>query len=365
MLFRSFSLPFALLLLALPATPGAEESRTLRVASWSGSYVKSQILGFIRPFEEATGVDVEVVQYTGGIDEVRSQVRSYNVRWDVVDFELFDAIRACEEGLLESIDPSTLTPAPDGTPATDDFIPGSLTDCGVGNVIGSTVVTFDRARFTDQPTRLEDFFDMRRFPGRRGMRRSPMVNLEWALIADGVDPGDVYRELATNTGRDRAFRMLDRIKPSIVWWQTGEEAIRRIETGEVVMTSIYNGRVFDAVERGAPLKIIWDHQVWFLDVWGIVKHTENLDVARQFVRFATSAESMANQMRYIPYGPARRSAMEQIPPEMRQRLPTAEANFRTALEGDAAWWARNLEELTRRFEAWADRPVLVPKRLRR
>jgi len=338
---------------------------TLRVVSWSGNYVKSQILGFIRPFEEATGIDVEVLQYTGGIEEIRSQVRSYNVKWDVVDFELFDAIRACEEGLLEPFDPSTLPPAPDGTPAREDFIPGSLMDCGVGNVVGSTIVAYNREQFKEPPSRLEDFFDIRRYPGPRGMRRTPKVNLEWALIADGVAPGDVYAVLDTPEGIDRAFEALDTIKPYIVWWRTGEEAMRMLETGEVLMTSVYNGRVHGGVERGLPLEIIWDHQVWFIDVWGIVKHTENLEIARQFVRFATSSESLARQVRYIPYGPARKSSMESVTPEIRRLLPTEEENFETALEGDAEWWAENLDRLTRRFEQWADRPIMVPQRLRR
>lgn len=340
-------------------------ARTLRVVTWSGSYVKSQILGFIRPFEQATGIDVEVLHYNGGIEEIRSQVRSYNVKWDVVDFELFDAIRACEEGLLTPIDPAILKPAPDGTPATEDFIAGGLMECGVGNVVGSTVVAYNREEMGTAPARLEDFFDIRKYPGPRGLRRTPKVNLEWALIADGVPPEEVYDVLGTQEGLSRAFRVLDSIKPYIVWWRTGEEAMRLLETGQVAMTSVYNGRVYDAVQRGEPLEILWDHQVWFLDVWGILRHSENADLAERFVRFATSTESMARQVQYIPYGPARKSSMDQVPPEMRRLLPTAEANFATALEGDAEWWAEHLDVLTRRFEEWLERPVMVPQRLRR
>jgi len=94
------SLFFIIALFWIQATP----CEPLRVVTWSGSYVKSQILGFIRPFEKETGIDVEVLQYSGGIDEIRSQVRSFNIKWDVVDFELFDAIAACNEGLLEPVD---------------------------------------------------------------------------------------------------------------------------------------------------------------------------------------------------------------------------------------------------------------------
>lgn len=349
----------ALLLFALGAAVLAADRLT--VVSWGGAYVKSQMLGFILPWEEASGARVDVLEYTGGIEEIRSQVRSWNVRWDVVDLELFDAMRACREGLLEPFDHDTLPPAPDGTPAREDFIEGSLLRCGIGNVVASTVVAYDPARVARAPETIADFFDVQRFPGRRGLRRSPKVNLEWALIADGVPRDEVYAVLDTEAGVDRAFAVLTRIKPWVDWWRSGEEAMRLLETGRVAMTSVFNGRVFDANQRGESFEILWDHQVWFLDVWGIPRNGRRTEAAMDFVRHATSTESLARQMQHIPYGPVRRSALELIEPEMRSQLPTAEENMATALEGDAVWWADNLDRLSERFERWLERPVMVPR----
>jgi len=346
----------------VPLTTAAE---TLRVVSWGGSYVRSQILGFIRPFEQSTGIDVEGLEYAGGIGEIRAQVESWNVRWDAVDLQLFDAIKACDAGLLEKLDPDTLPPAPDGTPAREDFIDGALTECGVGNVIGSTVVAYDSDQLPSEPTHLEDFFDTRKFPGRRALRRTPKVNLEWALIADGVEPDSVYAELETRDGVDRAFRMLDRIKPVLSWWRTGSEAVQLLESGKVAMSSVYSGRVHATADAQTPLKIVWDHQVWYLDVWSIPMNGENIDTAREFIRFATSTRSLANQAGYIPYGPARRSSMALLAPEVRRRLPTAEENFRTAFESDDRWWSENIDRLNHEFRQWLKREVMVPERLRR
>lgn len=351
--------------LGLVACSFAVAQEELNVVSWDGAYVKSQILGFIRPYEEQTGTRVNVIQYTGGIDEIRRQVRSWNIKWDIVDLELFDAIRACEEGLLEPIDPESLPKAPDGTPATEDFINVSLMPCGVGNVVGSTVVSFDPEQFERAPNSLKDFFDLKTYPGRRGLRRSPQGNLEWALVADGVPRENVYEELSTEAGVDRAFAVLNRIKPYLEWWDEGEEAIRMLGTGEVVMSSVYSGRVDDAVQRGEPLEIIWDHQVWFYDVWGIPRHGRNTERAMDFLRYATSTESLAAQARYIPYGPVRQSSLTLLEPELRKRLPTSESNLKTAIELDARWWSENLERIAPRFERWAERPVMVPKSLPR
>ncbi len=347
--------------IALPAL--AQDS--LNVVSWDGAYVKSQILGFIRPYEELTGSRVNVVEYSGGIEEIRRQVRSWNVSWDVVDLELFDAIRACEEGLLETIDPDSLPPAPDGTPAREDFISVSLMPCGVGNVVGSTVVSYNRDRIDRAPEKLADFFNLRDFPGRRGLRRSPQGNLEWALIAAGVQREDVYQVLSTDAGLERAFAVLTSIKPSIDWWRSGEEAIRLLETGQVTMSSVYSGRIYDAVARGEALDILWDHQVWFYDVWGVPKNGRKTAQALDFIRYATSTESLAGQANHIPYGPVRKSSMPLVREEVREILPTTPARLATAIELDAQWWSDNMDRVNIRFQRWLQRPVMVPRHLPR
>ncbi len=350
---------------ALLAAPAVEAQQQLNVVSWDGAYVKSQILGFIRPWEEATGVRVNVIQYSGGIDEIRRQVRAWNVSWDVVDLEQFDAMQACAEGLLEPIDHSLLPPAPDGTPAAEDFVAATLLPCGVGNVVGATVVAWHRDRLETAPRDIHDFFNLRDFPGRRGLRRTPQGNLEWALVADGVPRQRVYEVLSTPEGLDRAFAVLDRIKPHVEWWRTGEDAVRLLETGRVAMSAVYSGRVPDAVARGEPLEILWDHQLWFFDVWGVPRNGRNTALAMDFIRFATATESLARQATFIPYGPVRQSSMELLPPDIRASLPTAAHNMATAIELDADWWARNREVVNQRFERWLERPVRVPRQLPR
>ncbi|WP_187275775.1 ABC transporter substrate-binding protein [Parahaliea aestuarii] len=338
---------------------------TLNVVSWDGAYVKSQVLGFIRPFEEATGHRVNIIQHSGGVAEIRQQVRAWNVSWDVVDMELFDALRACREGLLEPLQVSLLTPAPDGTPASEDFIELDESACGVGNVVGSTVLGFRTDTFEQPPQQLEDLFDLQRFPGRRALRKSPKGNLEWALIADGVAPARVYEVLATEAGLERAFERLDSLKPHTEWWETGQQAIHLLESGQVAMASVYSGRVAAARERGQPLAMLWDHQIWFYDVWAIPRNGRNSELAREFVRFASSTDSLAAQARYIPYGPMRRSSLAALPPELRARLPTAPDNLSSALELDAHWWSEHLDTIGPRFRRWLERPVMVPRALPR
>jgi putative spermidine/putrescine transport system substrate-binding protein len=353
----------AVLVLSALVPVGAE----LTMASWGGAYTRSQILAFVRPYAAQTGTRVDMEDYDGGLDNLRNQVRSLNFQWDIVDLELSDAIRGCEEGLLERVPLATLAPAPGGGSTADDFIPGSLTDCAVGTVVWSTVIAYDRAALGEAvPERLEDFFDIERFPGARGLRRTPKANLEWALLADGVAQEQVYEVLATPAGLERALRVLDRIKPVLVWWRAGIEAPRLLETGRVVMTSAYNGRIHDAVaNRGKPFGILWDHQVWNIDLLGIPRDNPRRAQALDFIRFATAPQQLAEQARHIPYGPVRRSALARLAPAERTGLPTEHKNFASALQIDARWWAVHFEQINQRFEEWLQQPVGVPRQLPR
>ncbi len=354
------ALLFVSLLIPLPG-----QADDLTMVSWGGAYTRSQILAFVRPYQAATGVQIEMLDYRGGLAELRNQVRSLNIKWDVVDLEMSDALRACDEGLLEPIAPTDLAPAADGTAAQDDFLDGSLTDCAVGTVVWSTVIAYSPDALEKQPRRLADFFDIESFPGRRALRRTPKANLEWALLADGVPMDKVYATLETEAGLQRAFAMLDRIKPQLIWWQDGIEAPHLLESGEVVMTSAYNGRIADANSRGGDFRIIWDHQIWNIDLLGIPRHNPRHEQALDFIRFATRSTQLAEQARHIPYGPVRRSSLQLMNKNARPQLPTAKKNFANALQINARWWAEHYGRINRRFEEWLRRPLQVPKHLPR
>ncbi len=336
-----------------PAALGQVGKPPLTIASMGGALTKSQMLAYVQPYRALKQRWVDVEDYRGGLDAIRAQVRSANVKWDLVSMELPEAIEACEEGLLEPIDPSILTPAPNGTPARDDFYQVALQRCAIGFDIFATVIAYDSRRYAAPPTTLAALFDLDRFPGRRGLQARPQVNLEWALIADGVAPDKVYEVLSTEEGLDRAFKVLDRIRDQVVWWRRGDEPPALLASGQVAMSSAWNGRIFDEVqERGTPLGIIWDHAVWNMDVWVIPKGAVNRAEALDFIAFATTPERLAEQASYLAYGPARRSATDLVRSDVRPNLPTAEGRRASALIIDYAWWAERRAAIEPRFDAW-------------
>jgi putative spermidine/putrescine transport system substrate-binding protein len=210
---------FLILTTALTGIASVASAADVTVMSWGGAYTTSQVEAYQKPFTAQTGINVISVDADNPAPAVKAQVEAGNVTTDVADVEYADAIRLCDEGLLETIDPASLPAAPDGTPAVDDFLPGALTDCAVATIVFSTVFAYDTTKFPEGPTTIADFFDLEKFPGKRAMRKGAKANLEMALMADGVPAADVYATLATPEGVDRAFKMLDKIKKDTVWWE--------------------------------------------------------------------------------------------------------------------------------------------------
>jgi putative spermidine/putrescine transport system substrate-binding protein len=325
--------------------------------SWGGVYTASQVKACIEPYQKETGQEFNIVDYNGGLAQIRAQVEANNVQWDIVDFTPQDAIRGCDEGILEVLDHSQWQAAPDGTPATEDFVEGGLHDCYVGNVSWATVPVYDASRYSGgEPQTIADFWNTGKFKGRRGLRKSPRVNLEWALMAQGVEKSTVYDTLKSADGIDRAFEGLDKIKADVVWWEAGAQPPQMLADGEVTMTTAYNGRFYNAiVKEGKPFKIMWNAQVFDLDAYSVVKGAPNKAAALEFLKFCTSAEALAETTYYISYGPLRKSSAQFVHPQVLPHLPTAPENFKYALKYDMAFWADNLDELNDRFNSWLAR----------
>ena len=335
-------------------------AESVTVVSWGGSYAKACEEAYLKPFAAETGIEVLLDDYNGGLSQIRSQVETDGVYWDVVDIQSPDLVRGCDEGLFESLDTSRLSQGADGSAPGDDFYPEMISECGFGMLFFSTIVAYNHERTTGEvPLTIQDFFDLERFPGRRGMRRSPLANLEFALMADGVPASEVYAALDTREGVGRAFRKLDTIKDQVVWWDAGAQPPQMLADGEVVMTTAYNGRIFNAqVLESQPFTIVWHGQVLEVSNLAVLSGSRNLTAARRLVEYASRPDSMAAVSRYIAYSPSRHSAEGLVSNhlatgvEMASHMPTSPENTKLALRSNWLWWADNGEDMNERFSAW-------------
>lgn len=245
----------------------------LTVMSWGGAYGGAQTEAHVKPWAAKSGFAAKMVDSDNPAQPVKAQVEAGNVTIDVASVEYADAIRLCDEGVLEKIDISALPAGADGTAAKDDFLPGAVTDCGVSTDIWANVYGYDTTKLAGAvPTTAADFYDLGKFPGKRGLRKGAKGNLEFALLADGVAPADVYKTLSTKEGVDRAFKKMDTIKKEVVWWEAGAQPPQLLADGEVVMATAYNGRLFNAaIGEGKPFAIVWDGQVYENEMYVIPK----------------------------------------------------------------------------------------------
>ncbi|KGJ21335.1 ABC transporter substrate-binding protein [Paracoccus sanguinis] len=346
--------------LVVLAGAASAQDKVLNVLDWGGAYGESHKVAYNAPFEEKTGIKITVTDADNPATPIKAMVEAGNVTADVASVEYADAVRLCDEGALEQIDPAILAAGPGGEAAKDDFIEGAVTECFVATDVYSMVLAYDDSKFADaKPATPADFFDTAKFPGKRTMRKGAKFNLELALMADGVPAAEVYQVLGTPEGVDRAFKKLDTIKKDVIWWEAGAQPPQLLADGEVTMAYAFNGRIFNAaVGEGKPFKIIWDGQIYEMEGWVVPKGAPNKQNAMDYIAFSTEAPQLAKAAEQISYGPPRKSASGLVgniagkDQPMGPHLPTSPENLEKGLSSNLDFWVDHDGELSERFNAW-------------
>jgi putative spermidine/putrescine transport system substrate-binding protein len=214
---------------------------------------------------------------------------------------------------------------------------------------GTVLVANTDATGGKTPAGWADFFDTATFPGKRGAWDYPVGGMfEIALLADGVQPADLY---PLDLGR--ATRKLDTIKDDIVFWTSGAQSRELIGSGEVAMSMMWNGRAWYAIhEDKRPVEIEWNQQIVSADYFVVPKGTPNRDPAMRFIAWATCAENNAAPSTYIPYGPTNVNAKPD--PAMVADLPLNHVDENTA-HFDDEYLIEHFDELDEAWQDWKSR----------
>lgn len=334
----------ALLLSVSIAAPAF--ARDLTVVSWGGSYQDAQRNIYFKPFAEKTGKPVLDEAWDGGIGVIQSKVKAGAPNWDAVQVEAEELALGCADGLYEKIDWDKMG-------GKDKFLDTAVNDCGVGAIVWSTAIAYDGNKLKEGPATWADFWDVKKFPGKRSLRKGPKYTLEFALLADGVSKDELYDVLATDEGVERAFKKLDELKPNIVWWESGAQPLQLLASGEVAMASAYNGRI-TGINRseGKNLKVVFPGSIYAVDSWVVLKDAENKDAAQDFIAFASLPENQSKLPEFVAYGLPNKAAAAKVPEKFAKDLPTDPANMKDAIPLNVDFWIDNAEALTQRFNAW-------------
>jgi putative spermidine/putrescine transport system substrate-binding protein len=338
----------AVVLLAAPALASQSASASpndLTIVTRDEALQRAIESAYVQPFTGITGTSVQQQVWEGGIDTLRTQAKAADNAWDLVLVDAEELATGCGEGLFEKLDWSAIG-------GKDHYQPPAVSDCGLGAVLSTTVLAWDKDKLPVAPSWL-DFWDVAKYPGKRGLRKGVRGNLEFALMADGVAPADVYKTLGTPDGVDRAFRKLDQLKPYIEWWSTDAEAAHILASGDVLMTSAPSGQIASMAEHEHKnFGLQFAGSLFELESWAIMKASPALRMAQQFLYFTGMPAVELRLLQQSGDAGLAKGLNDGLPPELAAVSPANPANLAAGLRIDAGFWHDNLPKLRQRFDAW-------------
>ncbi|CCV16469.1 Extracellular solute-binding protein family 1 [Mesorhizobium sp. STM 4661] len=324
----------------------AAAADSITIAEWGGASQAADRAAFFEPFTKETGIKVVDDVWQGDLSTILSQVQTKSYKWSLVRGETALVKRGCEQGILEKFDASIVGTA-------KDYLPGAFEPCGVAYATFSTNIAYNADKLKDNPpTSVKDFFDLKKYPGKRGIRRDPRYAIELALLADGVAAKDLYKVMRTPEGIDRAFKKLDTIKDQVVWWESGSQPPQLLADGEVTMSTVWGNRIVAARKDGKNLQILWDYPGLDYDWFIMPKASPDAANGMKFIKFISEPKNAAKLSEVAPFGPVLKAAIPLVGKEYADSLPTSPKNSKNAFAFDSEFYADNQEDLLVRLTNW-------------
>lgn len=322
------------------AMAGAQET-TLTYAGYGGALQKAEEVGWLEPYAKANP-GVKIVYDNVDYAKLKAMVESGNVVWDVAtvagDFGLTN-----DEALLEKIDCSVV---PCTELQSERF---QTTGYRVPHQSSGVVLGYNSAKLPagQTPQTWADLFDVAKFPGKRVvMMDSSSYVFEQALLADGVNPKDMYP-----LDFDRAINKLNSLGDQLIVAPSYQGCAELVGAGEAVMGGCWYGRFDDVKLRaGAPVEIQWNQAIVAPGYLVVPKGTKNKDEVMKLIAYVTSGEHNAAPTDYIPYGPINVNAVDKMKPEVAPRVISSYLD--RGFYPDDLWYDANKGEVAKRWTEW-------------
>ncbi|MCC8967473.1 ABC transporter substrate-binding protein [Bradyrhizobium sp. Pear76] len=340
---RRFFLVGAAGVLAAPVVIGssrvAADSGSVTIVSSGGSYQEALVRTVTDPFTKETGIKVNFSN-AADIAKVKAMLLTGNVNLDIyVGWGSWQA-SGSKQGFWEKLDPSILEPKDSAVPPTSDYATYEM---------GAMGITWDPKKYGPgkHPANFAEFFDLKKFPGRRAMRPTADLTLEATLLADGVTPKDMYP-----LDLDRAFKGLERIKSNTVWPPTAPQSVSLVQTGEVDFSLTYSNRVKPTTELGGgvPLAFSFEQNVFNTVCLSVVKGAPNKENAMKLVAYMLRPEVGARLQEQVGTVAVSKKAASMLSAEARKWQP--DLSNPNSLVVNSEYWADNYELVSSRFREW-------------
>jgi putative spermidine/putrescine transport system substrate-binding protein len=177
--FSAPALALSLGLLGLTSI-SARAADQITFVSQGGAYQKAQTIAILDPAAKKLGITVNQDSIPDAWPVIKSQVASGKPIWDVVDVPTGYCLRGGEQGHIEKLD---FTKIPNAAAMPEAY----RTPYSVAYEFYSSVLAYSQKKYPTgaTPNSWADFWDVKKFPGRRALRNHPIATLEAALMLIG------------------------------------------------------------------------------------------------------------------------------------------------------------------------------------
>jgi putative spermidine/putrescine transport system substrate-binding protein len=322
---------------------GALKGITLTFVSYGGIYQDGQMKAGVTPFGVASGAKILQDGPTDNA-KIKVQVTTNNVVWDVIDTTNIFAAQQCGK-LFQLLDTKIVD--------TSKIPAGDVTDkCSVPAMSYGLIVVYNTKKYgTNPPKSWADFYDTKKFPGKRGIEGSigqidPGV-LEGALVADGVSPTAMYP-----LDVKRGLKKMSSIRKDIVFWATGAQSQQFIESGQVDMALVWSGRAYSAVKNGAPFAPMWNQWMPEADVIAVPVGAKNPAAAFAMINYYLGATQQAKLTELTSYSPINVDSRPNLGALQQSFSTTTPERIADAFHLDNSWWAQNYDSMISAYTTW-------------
>jgi putative spermidine/putrescine transport system substrate-binding protein len=327
-------------LVAMPWVRRVDAAEVLYVNTWGGTWEESAKKHIFGRFTKQTGAEIRTISPVS-VAKLAAQVKTGAYEFDVTTLGGGDIVRANKAGIIDTIS--------DTNAKGMDLWKGAVFQNGVASHAFATVIAYRKDKFPNGgPKNWAEFWDTQKFSGPRSLQKYAARILPIALLADGVPIDKLYPLDA-----ERAFKSLERIKPSIrVWWTQGPQSQQLLRDSEVHLIGIWNGRIEELMDQGAAAALEWNQAEIDRAYWVIAKGTPRAELAREYIKIAVSPEALAGFCEDANYGPLNPAAFAKIPEAAAVKMPTYPPHYKLAFEQDVLNAGVDLDAMTKRFDQW-------------
>lgn len=306
-------------------------------ANYGGAIGDAFKTSYWEPFTKENGTKV----VSADADPARyvAMMKSGSSEWDTMDADGFAVVSYIDKGLVQKL--------PGDVPRSD-MVDAKYRDYTAGGYTQSFVLAYNKKDFPVAPTSWADFWDTKKFPGKRGIANYYIGTAEAALLADGVRPDSLY-PLDFN----RAFTKLDALKSDLTISDSYAAATQALQAGSTSMTLLPNGRAAVLMQSDPDIAIMWQQNIFY--PWSGFTIPKGAPNAAGMAKLLTVMQDPQNQAKFAEktfYGPTRTEAYKLIPADVADKLPGTPEHRAEAVTVDSGKLAAQTDDYIKAFDKW-------------